>query len=37
VLAAERFIDAMHGPKCGTPRPAFRRVSPPQTGRTPVP
>ena len=37
VLAAERFIAVMHGPECGTPRPAFRRVSPPQTGRTPVP
>jgi membrane-associated phospholipid phosphatase len=37
VLAAERFIDVMHGPECGTPRPAFRRVTSPQTGRTPVP
>jgi membrane-associated phospholipid phosphatase len=37
VLAAERFIDVMHGPECGGPRPAFRRVTSPQTGRTPVP
>ena len=36
VLAAERFIDVMHGPECGAARPAFRRVSPPRTGRTPV-
>jgi membrane-associated phospholipid phosphatase len=37
VLAAERFIDVMHGPECGGPRPALRRVTSPQTGRTPVP
>lgn len=37
VLAAERFIDVLHGPECGPPRPAFRRVTSPQTGRRPVP
>ncbi|MET0666201.1 MAG: phosphatase PAP2 family protein, partial [Acidimicrobiales bacterium] len=37
VLAAERFIAAMHGPECGTAWPAFRRATPPQPRRTPVP
>jgi len=37
VLAAERFIAAMHGPECGTARLAFRRATPPQPRRTPVP
>jgi hypothetical protein len=37
VLAAERFIAAMHGPECGTAWPAFGRATPPQPRRTPVP